>query len=41
MPVQWTISHPKKLVLAVAKGEVRPRAMVDFLGALDAAGARP
>ena len=41
MPVQWTISHHKKLVVAVAKGEVRPRAMVDFLGALDAAGARP
>ena len=41
MPVQWTISHPKRLVVAVAKGEVRPRAMVDFLAALDSAGARP
>ena len=41
MPVQWTISHPKRLVVAVAKGEVRPRAMVDFLAGLDAAGARP
>ena len=41
MPLQWTISHPKRLVVAVAKGEMRPRAMVDFLAGLDAAGARP
>jgi hypothetical protein len=41
MPLQWTISHPKRLVVAVAKGEMRPRTMVDFLTALDAAGARP
>ena len=41
MPLQWTISHPKRLVVAVAKGEVRPRAMVEFLAALDSAGARP
>jgi hypothetical protein len=41
MPLQWTISHPKRLVVAVAKKEVRPRGMVDFLAELDAAGARP
>ena len=41
MPLQWTISHTKQLVVAVAKGEMRPRAMVDFLAALDAASARP
>src|SRR5215207_5409165 len=41
MPLQWTISHPKRLVVAVAKKEVRPRGMVDFLAALDAVGARP
>jgi hypothetical protein len=41
LPLQWTISHPKRLVVAVAKGEMRPRALVEFLGALDAAGARP
>jgi hypothetical protein len=41
MPLQWTISHPKRLVVAVAKGEMRPRAMVDFLAALDEGGARP
>jgi hypothetical protein len=39
--LQWTISHSKRLVVAVAKKEVRPRAMVDFLAGLDAAGARP
>jgi hypothetical protein len=41
MPLQWTTSHPKRLVVAVAKGEMRPRAMVDFLAALDEVGARP
>jgi len=41
MPLQWTISHSKRLVVAVAKGEMRPGAMIDFLAALDAAGARP
>ena len=41
MPVQWTISHGKRLVVAVAKGEMRPGAMIDFLAALDVAGARP
>lgn len=41
MPLQWTISHPKRLVIAVAKGEMRPRAMVDFLAGLDEADARP
>ena len=41
MPLHWTISHSKRLVVAVAKGEMRPGAMVDFLAALDAADARP
>src|SRR5262249_28728401 len=41
MPLQWTISHPKRLVVAVAKGEMRPQAMVGFLRSLDDAGARP
>jgi hypothetical protein len=41
MPLQWTISHPKRLVVAVAKGQVRPRTMADFLAAIDEAGARP
>jgi hypothetical protein len=41
MAVQWTISHSKRLVVAVAKGEMRPGAMIDFLSALDAAGGRP
>lgn len=41
MPLQWTISHQKRLVVGVAKGELRPGAMIDFLAALDAEGARP
>ena len=41
MPLQWTISQPKRLVVAVAKGEIRPRAMVDCLARLDATGVRP
>jgi hypothetical protein len=41
MPLQWTISHPKRLVVAVAKGEMRPGTMIDFLAKLDAEGARP
>jgi len=41
LPLQWTISQPKRLAVAVAKGEVRPREMVDFLAAIDDGGARP
>jgi hypothetical protein len=41
MPLHWTISHSKRLVVAVAKGQVRPRTMIDFLAAIDEAGARP
>ena len=40
MPLQWTSSHTKPLVVAGAKGEMRPRAMVDFVAALVEAGAR-
>ena len=36
--LEWTISHPKRLVLAALKGEVRPRGMI---ATLDTAGARP
>jgi hypothetical protein len=41
MPLQWTISHSMRLVIAVAKGEMRPQNMIDFLSHLDAEGARP
>ena len=41
MPLQWDISHSKRLVVAVAKGEMRPGSMIKFLAQLDAEGARP
>jgi hypothetical protein len=31
MPVQWTVSHPKRLVIAVAKGELRLQDIEDYL----------
>lgn len=41
MPIEWTISHGARLVVAVAKDEMRPEHMRDFLQAIDQAGARP
>src|SRR5579872_2698728 len=41
MPIEWTISHGSRLVVAVAKGEMWPEHMRDFLQAIDQAGARP
>ena len=41
MPLQWTISHRLRLVVAVAKGDVRPRDVIDFMSRLDAERARP
>jgi hypothetical protein len=41
MPIEWTISHGSRLVVAVAKGELQPEHMRDFLQAIDREGARP
>jgi len=41
MPIEWTISHGSRLVVAVAKGELTPEHMRDFLQAIDREGARP
>ncbi|SKA30924.1 hypothetical protein SAMN02745126_05051 [Enhydrobacter aerosaccus] len=41
MPLHSTFSHPLRLVITVAKGDVLPREMLDYLGRLDASGARP
>src|SRR5262249_35749695 len=41
MPLSWCISHPSRLVIAVAKGELEPQDMMDFVLSIDAAGARP
>jgi hypothetical protein len=41
MPLQWSVSHPSRLVLIVAKGEVRAQEMVELLAGLDREKARP
>lgn len=41
MSIEWTISHGTRLVLALAKGELQPERVRDFLVAIDEAGARP
>jgi len=41
MPMSWCISHPIRLVIAVAKGEFDPQDMVEFVLRVDAANARP
>ena len=41
MPIEWTISHGTHLVLALAKGELQPERIREFLAAIDQAGARP
>jgi hypothetical protein len=41
MSLHWSISHPKRLVIAVAKGTLQAGEVVDFLARLDADGARP
>jgi hypothetical protein len=40
MPLSWCISHPCRLVIAVAKGELEPHDMMEFIVAIDAANAR-
>jgi hypothetical protein len=41
MPLQWSVSHPSRLVLIVAKGEVQAQEMVELLAGLDRDKARP
>jgi len=41
MPLSWCISHPIRLVIAVAKGEFDPQDIVEFVLRVDAAHARP
>ncbi|UYN96530.1 MAG: hypothetical protein KIT25_06250 [Enhydrobacter sp.] len=40
MPLQWSVSHPLRLVIAVAKGEVVAQEMLDLLAAIDRDGAQ-
>ena len=39
--MSWCISHPSRLVIAVAKGELDPQDMLEFVTCIDAANARP
>ena len=41
MPLSWSISHPNRLVIAVAKGELEPHDMMNFVVGIDSANARP
>jgi hypothetical protein len=41
MPVQWTISHPTRLVVAVAKDEVRLEDIETYLDGVTLVGALP
>jgi len=40
MPLSWSISHPNRLVIAVAKGDLEPKDMMDFVLSVDGASAR-
>ncbi len=39
--MSWCISHPIRLVIAVAKGEFDPQDVIEFVLRVDAANARP
>jgi hypothetical protein len=39
MPLSWSISHPSRLVLVLAKGEFRPIDLTRLLASIDAAKA--
>ena len=41
MPLQWSVSHPARLVLIVAKGEVLVEEIAELLAGLDRDKARP
>jgi hypothetical protein len=40
MPLSWSISHPSRLVIAVAKGDLEPQDMMEFVLSVDGASAR-
>ena len=40
MPLSWSISHPSRLVIAVAKGDLESKDMLDFVLSVDGASAR-
>jgi hypothetical protein len=40
MPLSWSISHPSRLVIAIAKGDLEPTDMMDLVLSVDGANAR-
>lgn len=38
MPVQWSISHPKRLVIAVAKGKITPEDIAEYFDGVTKSG---
>jgi hypothetical protein len=41
MPLQWTVSHPTRLVIAVAKDDLHLKDIEDYLDGVVAVGALP
>jgi len=41
MPLHWTLSHPQRLVIAIAKGEVRAQEVEKYLAEIFAQGGGP
>ena len=41
MPLHWTLSHPQRLVIAIAKGEVKPQEVERYLADMFAQGGAP
>src|SRR5437763_5133606 len=41
MPLHWTVSHPQRLVIAIAKGEVQAREVEKYLEDIFAQGGGP
>ena len=41
MPITWTVSHPTRLVVAIAKGNIRTADMLLYLNEICQAGAMP
>jgi hypothetical protein len=38
VPVQWSISHPKRLVIAVAKGKITPEEIAEYFDGVTKSG---
>jgi hypothetical protein len=41
MPITWTVSHPSRLVVAVAEGDISAADVLAYVDEIDQAGAMP